>query len=364
MTTYESVEYHANPGEERSRLWRKEKQHEIELKSRELTRDINADLGQRVRDILLHTPYDFGAVARLCQEAEKQEAEIAGMLSEGIEAETARLRTGFMNAALDHPGEPDPTEEIRARIKRDPHLQTQPEVYCSPVLMQTLLFEGMDALPNTHRKRIELDFPDRVEGLLDFHCIAFHADVNVMKKLYDEDTCRSKAETQKVLAQHRTEMERLMVNLSREMHQRWVEQKQRLRMSNVQGSPPLQRGINTLPPSSPIASLASGRQNIQRTSTFQKPTTTEFPPLHGIPKQPGGHRTDAAASSHVAAASNTRVAVESLTFDEESDVDLPNSFVLDELRGMEVAEGEVLPSNRQYWEPEIVVAPRSQQRYV
>ncbi|KAK7046576.1 hypothetical protein R3P38DRAFT_2874559 [Favolaschia claudopus] len=326
MTTYES---------ERSRLWRKEKQHEIELQFKEVTRDINADLGRRVRDILLQTTYDFGAVARLCQEAEKQEAEIAGMLSEGIEAETARLRTGFMNAALDHP------DTARSILQ--------------PVLMQTLLFEGMDALPNTHRKRIELDFPDRVEGLLDFHCIAFHADVNVMKKLYDEDTYRSKAETQKVLAQHRTEMETLMVNLSGKCISVGSSKKQRLRMSRVQGSPPLQQGAVTLPSSSPTHPLAPGRQNIPRTVTFQKPTAAEFPPLRGISQAAGCIQPSRAAS-------NTRVAVESLTFDEESDVDLPDSFVLDELRG----EGEVLPSisNRQHREPEIVVAPRNPRVYV
>ncbi|KAF7350345.1 hypothetical protein MVEN_01339200 [Mycena venus] len=204
MKTYESV-YFSNPGQERLRLWTREKKPEIEHEFKEMKRDIDAALGQRVRDILRQTPSDHYGNMNSFQAAE--EAEVARLLREGVEAEAARMKAVFMHAALNHPGEPDPTEEVRERIKSDPQAEN---TYCSPILMETLLWEGQADLSNTHRKRLELDFPDRVEALLDFHCIAFHADVNVLKEFCDEDMNGKKRNRKEFLANHRGKMETLM----------------------------------------------------------------------------------------------------------------------------------------------------------
>ncbi|KAF8189779.1 hypothetical protein K438DRAFT_931035 [Mycena galopus ATCC 62051] len=196
-----------------------------------MQRDINAKLGQGVRELLGQTPYDHRALMNLYQEAEEEQAELQMLLREGFEAEAAQLKTSFMHAALNHPDElwfQDPTEEVRERIKSDPQTKSS-ESYCSPVLVETLLWEGMEGLPNTHRRKLELDFPDRVEALLDFHCIAFHADVNVLKELYDDDVLSRKADKVEVLARHQAKMNRLMVSFAKDMNERWAEQTERMR---------------------------------------------------------------------------------------------------------------------------------------
>jgi len=106
MTTFESALYYANPGQERQRLWCKEQKPEIELKFKDMKRDINADLGQKVREILRQTPNDHRAIMDACQRVEEAEDNLARLLNEGVEAEAARLKTAFMHSALNHPGEP------------------------------------------------------------------------------------------------------------------------------------------------------------------------------------------------------------------------------------------------------------------
>ncbi|KAJ6493004.1 hypothetical protein C8R45DRAFT_1095527 [Mycena sanguinolenta] len=367
MTTFESALYYANPGEERLRLWRKEKTPEIELKFKDMQRDINADLGERVREILRGPTYNHSAIPGLCTAAEGEEKELSRLLHEGVEAEAARLKTSFMHAALNHPDASvrDPTQEVRDRISGDPQAENR---YCSPVLMETLLWEGMDGLPNTHRHRLELDFPDRVEALLDFHCIAFHADVNVLKELYDEDVFSKKAKQHAVLARHQAKMHALMVTFAREMNERWAHQMERLQTKAAQGSPagpPLRRQNDGMighppPPQNPVA---HGRRRAHITDdppTILEAVKQSKPdqslPLRGILKKASADARAGVAKTPDSARLNEAktVAVESLTFDDgdESDTDFPDSFFLDEIITGESAEEELKRSG-QYLGPEV-----------
>ncbi|KAF7349346.1 hypothetical protein MSAN_01724200 [Mycena sanguinolenta] len=375
MTTFESALYYANPGEERLRLWRKEKTPEIELKFKDMQRDINADLGARVREILHRPTYDHSVVLNLCKSAEEEEKELSRLLHEGVEAEAARLKTSFMHAALNHPDASirDPTQEVRDRISGDPQAENR---YCSPVLVETLLWEGMDELPNTHRQRLELDFPDRVEALLDFHCIAFHADVNVLKEFYDEDVLRKKENKHAVLARHQAKMHALMVTFAREMNERWAEQKGRLQMKAAQGpptEPPVQREANDgmigiigrLPP--PQNPVACGRRRAHITddpptileAVNQSKPAQALPPRGILKNASSGARASVAKNSGTGPFNESRtVAIESLTFDDgdESDTDFPDSFFLDKIITGESAEEE-LKGSGQYLRPEVADFP-------
>ncbi|KAJ7752466.1 hypothetical protein DFH07DRAFT_522045 [Mycena maculata] len=211
--------------EERLRLWYMEKKPEFDLKLSDMKRDCNAALGQRIRDVLRQRPDDHQAVRALCRMAEAEEVALEQALKEGVEVEAQNLRAALLTSALDHLGEPDPTTEVRERIKDN----IATTAYCSPVLAETLFWEGMHHLPNTHRKRMELDFPDRVDALLDFHCIAFHADVNVLKELYDEDLLEDVGKKTEILARHRAKMEAVMVMFAEDMKSRWAEETERLR---------------------------------------------------------------------------------------------------------------------------------------
>ncbi|KAF7350357.1 hypothetical protein MVEN_01340400 [Mycena venus] len=369
MTTYESL-YYSNPGQERLRLWTKEKKPEIEQKFKEMKRDINAELGQRVRDILRRTPYDHYAIMNACQAAQEEEAEVARLLSEGVEAETVRMKTVFMHAALNHPGESDPTEEVRERIKSDPQAEN---AYCSPILVETLLWEGQADLPNTHRRRLELDFPDRVEALLEFHCIAFHADVNILKELYDDDM-NGKENRKEVLANHRAKMEALMASYAEEMSEGWAKEKERLHSAAAAQSPlaqpPARWETNdwmTSQPSPPNNAAAAGAQRrahmtnpptILGAAAEQRRKTAQSMPLRGILKNASAGASAGGVPSR-GATSNQTVAVESLTFDEgdDDDADFPGSF----FRGQMIV-GDT-NTNRQYLEPDIAVNSPGHQQY-
>lgn len=103
MTTYANL----TPGEERLRLWRKEKEPEIQLKFKDIQRDINAELGQGVRELLRRRPYDYNhAIMSLYQAAEEKEKELESFLKEGLKAEEARLKEAFIFATFNHPHEP------------------------------------------------------------------------------------------------------------------------------------------------------------------------------------------------------------------------------------------------------------------
>jgi hypothetical protein len=241
--------------------------------------------------------------------------------------------------------------------------------------METLLWEGTNELPNTHRKKLELDFPARVEALLEFHCIAFHSDVDVLKELYDEDVLGNKEKKREILGRHRAKMEALMASFAGDMTKQWDEEKERLRLKATQNSAaksPVWGAndwmINQLPV--PDSRVDGGRRRAHMTdpptifgAAAERPKTAQSLPLRGILK-----KTSAPASGvpNRPPSFNKTVAVESLTFDdddEEYEAEIPCSFFLGEIiDGGKI--GEESKPNRQYLEPEIVVdSPNHRQPY-
>ncbi|KAJ7336188.1 hypothetical protein DFH08DRAFT_965085 [Mycena albidolilacea] len=362
MTTYANL----NPGEERLRLWRKEKEPEIQLKFKDIQRDINAELGQRVRELLRRRPYDYNhAIMSLYQAAEEKEKELESFLKEGLKAEEARLKEAFIFAAFNHPHEPDPTKEVRERIEKDPGTESP---YCSPVLVETLLWEGMDGLPNTHRKRLELDFPARVEALLEFHCVAFHADISVLKELYDEDVLGTKEKKQEALARHRAKMEALMVTMAEEMKERWIQQTEYLHMRAAQ-SPPDESPARwethdwllsqSSPPSNPIPSARRHARIADSPTIFggtpgQRSNAAHSLPLRGILRN--------ASAPAGAVPSHDTVPVDSLRSDEDDMGDVPSSFFLGEMiSGGDANEERSLNGRGQYADEIVVDSSRYRQ---
>jgi hypothetical protein len=273
-------------------------------------------------------------------------------------------------------GDQDPTEEVRERIKSNPQTEAP---YCSPILVETLLWEGTNELPNTHRKKLELDFPARVEALLEFHCIAFHSDVDVLKELYDEDVLGNKEKKREILGRHRAKMEALMASFAGDMTKQWDEEKERLRLRATQSSvaeSPVWWGandwmINQLP--APDSRVDGGRRRahmtdsptILRAAAERRPKAAQSLPLRGILKKTS---TPASGVPNRPPLSNKTVAVESLTFDdddEEDEAEIPGSFFLGELETIDGGKiGEESKPSRQYLEPEIVVdSPNHQQLY-
>ncbi|KAJ7637258.1 hypothetical protein DFH06DRAFT_653011 [Mycena polygramma] len=356
MATYESdFQYASQSAAERRRLWDMEKKPELDRKFEDLKRDNNADLGQRVRNILRETPHDHLAVLRLCAEAEDTENRLASMLYEGVEAEGQRLTSDFVQIVLNHPGERDPNDQIREGIAREP----TEAPYCSPVLMESLFWEGTEELPNTHRKRVELDFPARVEALLDFHCVAFHADVDVMKKLYDEDLLSDKTKTQEVLSYHRTQMETLMDTFAGEMKKCWTEENQRIR-SRASQSPLSQSPAGHFPPSNSEAGGGRRRSVHMADSPTvlepagQRPRPAHSIPLRGILKKP----VRGVPNQSPVSPFQETVAVDSLTFEDE--IDEAGPFFLDEMI-VEEAVRDLEPKTR-HLGPEITATGNSRSR--
>ncbi|KAJ7487841.1 hypothetical protein FB451DRAFT_1225653 [Mycena latifolia] len=363
MDAFEFPAYNASPGEERLRLWNIEKKPEIERRFKEMQREINAGLGQKIRNIVSRTPYDHNAVITLCKEAEEAEADIKRALNEGVEAEAKRLLEEYTLAALSHPGEPvsvlesvatfadspflrriqDPSHIIRARLKSSPESQaTSP--YCSPVLMETLLHEGTEHMPNTHRKRLELDFPARVEALLDFHCIAFHADIDVLKELYNEDILDNKEKRKDILDKHRSKMEELMATFAGEMHRSWAEEKERQRMRSAHGPNVLIQGTRgdwADDASFPTNSSAAGVRKrahmadppTNNGAAARKPKTAPAPPIRGILKKPTAGASGVRNMDSVPFSRNKEARIETPTFDEgfDSEGEAPGSFFLQDL---------------------------------
>ncbi|KAJ7151232.1 hypothetical protein C8R46DRAFT_1123633 [Mycena filopes] len=231
--SFESTLYYSNPAEERLRLWRMEKEPEIMRIYKEMKHNHNAELGKKIRAATLSQAYGWQeTVLSLCQEAEQKELELQTDIHQDVEEAARRVKTDYEDTRLRHPGEGDPAAEIRERIMDS----TSPErVYCSPVLFESIFWEGMNELPNTHRKRLELDFFPRVNALLDFHCIAFHADVDVLKGMYDDDLPKEKR--RQMLDEHQLKMKALMKDSAEKMEARWAEQKERLRQEQAAGPP-------------------------------------------------------------------------------------------------------------------------------
>ncbi|KAJ7096642.1 hypothetical protein B0H15DRAFT_825873 [Mycena belliarum] len=352
MDAFEYARHNANPGKERLRLWNIEKKPEIEGRLKEMKRDSNALLGEKIKQALLHRPDDLYTVLKLCREAEEADADLESLVNESEEAEAERLLEVYRHAALTHPGEPDPSAIIRDRLKGSPDAGSS---YCSPVLMDTLLREGSNRMPNTHRKRLELDFPTRVEALLDFHCIAFHADINVMKELYDEDVDKDKR--QDILDKHRSKMEELMVRFSKEIGDSWAEEKERLRLRSAQAeSVDLPRARDSYdwsglaPP--PIDNSNAGGAR-KRVHMEDPPTVLGAPARRAKIAQPALLRGILKKPS---------VGVPDLGFDEDDDDDPAISFFQEHLIRVIPEESAPLETENTYTGPEIVAALPAQPR--
>ncbi|KAJ6608299.1 hypothetical protein B0H10DRAFT_2068353 [Mycena sp. CBHHK59/15] len=223
--------------ERRLRPWYMEKKLELGIQFDNMKREINARLGQELREALRQNPNDHQAVVKLCRAADTEEVKLGRALREGLQEEANRRQEELLSFALIHPNQSASLalEEILARISRDPQAASP---YCSPVLLETLFHEGSDHLPNAHRKWMELDFPQRIESLLDFHCIAFHTDVDVLKKIYNDEIISDKEKRKEVLRKHKAEMEKKMRGFSKEMKQSWTEEKERLRLQREQSLGP------------------------------------------------------------------------------------------------------------------------------
>ncbi|KAJ7152654.1 hypothetical protein C8R43DRAFT_1003195 [Mycena crocata] len=353
-----------SPGEERMRLWHMEKKPDIALKLNDIKRDKNAELGRQVREICRQRPNDYQAVVNLCREAEEAEATLEKLLQEGIDAEAERVKTAFVNIVLNHPGESDPTEELRHRIRGSPDSAASSLSYCSPVLMETLFWEGMDQLPNAHRKRMELDFPHRVEALLDFHCIAFHADIEVLKELYNEDIVENKDKRKEVLKRHGEKMEHLMATSAEKMRKDWADAKERLRSMSPQISLASSNGLTGVNDSVSPRPTNDGKGGMRRhahmtdpptilKATERKPKTAHSPPLRGILK------TAPAASGLGNIPAGSFAGVESAFLDDTSDEG--ESFFLKE---MIMEAGTIEPEvGATFLGPEIVEATPNHRRY-
>jgi len=262
---------------------------------------------------------------------------------------------------------------VRERIKGTPDTATAP--YCSPVLVETLFWEGLDHLPNAHRKTMELDFPDRVDALLDFHCIAFHADINVLKELYDEDVLGNRGKKKEILDRHRTKMEAVMATFAADMKSRWEEETERLRSRSARSS-----GADCQTPSdwmigvSPPTGSRGGAGGVPVTkrahmadpptilgSAERQPKKANTLPLRGILKNRSASSSMAANDGSASSSRYSEPEFESPIVETGADEDdFLGSFVLGELiSGTE----EDLDIGEPYLGPEIVLASQSYPRY-
>jgi len=155
--------------------------------------------------------------------------------------------------------------------------------------MDALFWEGLDKLPNTHPKRMELDFPPRVEALLEFHCIAFHADIGVLKQMYDDDVFGDKDKRREILHTHQHNMEMLMATFAKDMNRSWEDTMKRLRSSPVADSS--ESGatgwiLEKAPPQPPKESVEVARKRARLADTILGPAEPKgnTGPLRGILK--------------------------------------------------------------------------------
>jgi len=155
--------------------------------------------------------------------------------------------------------------------------------------MDALFWEGLDKLPNTHPKRIELDFPPRVEALLEFHCIAFHADIAVLKQMYDDDVFGDKDKRREILRTHQYSMEMLMAKFATDMNRSWEDAKERLRSSSPVADSLESAGATRWIPQMPNESVEVARKRARLSDTVLGPAepkgnTAPSVPLRGILK--------------------------------------------------------------------------------
>ncbi|KAJ7274917.1 hypothetical protein C8J57DRAFT_1313080 [Mycena rebaudengoi] len=215
--------------------WYKEKQPEVNRQFEEIERDLLAKLGQKVIDSLHQRPNDLQAIVRLVGGTNNSISDYKKLLEEGLRLEALDFETELLTVRLRHPDEPDPGQIVLERLQAVPNPPEFHTEYCSPLLMETLLWEGSKCLPDAHRTKIEYDFPARVEALLDFHAIAFHADVNVMKELYDDDGIRDKETKKEILGNHKAKMEGLMKAFAKEISVSWANLEQERRRDKGRG---------------------------------------------------------------------------------------------------------------------------------
>ncbi|KAF7324009.1 hypothetical protein MKEN_00622900 [Mycena kentingensis (nom. inval.)] len=232
MTTFERLPGDATtPGgiDERLRLWRIQKGPEVHNTYTQMKQEQDAKRWQRVCAIMaralpaaadehrLARAQQLHDIKKVIRGAEKEDRALEDTLHEGVEAQAAHLKSMYAIAGLEHPGEQDPTAHVREQIAKP---EGQP-TYCSPVLHTALFLEN-----NVDPAAVEADLPARTEALLDFHCVAFHADVGVMMQLLGQrqeaGTRTSRAEAQEVLKQHRDSMERLSVEYTDRVMTEWL----------------------------------------------------------------------------------------------------------------------------------------------
>ncbi|KAF7289846.1 hypothetical protein MIND_01359000 [Mycena indigotica] len=231
MTTAELVAEEAL--QERLRLWRTEKGPDVTTQYQDMQLQNDARLGRFVRGILLRKPTDgeqprdFRAkqlheIKKACQDAEREDDKLKNVLHEGVEVGAARIKDLYVSVALEHPDELDPINHVNEQLRKP----IGPVAYCSPVLRTLLFAENFDKVPASKiSQAIELDLPDRVDSLLEFHHIAFHADVAVMAQLYDPILATDKLKRRELLKLHQAKMEKLSVefsdNITARLTQHW-----------------------------------------------------------------------------------------------------------------------------------------------
>ncbi|KAJ7135887.1 hypothetical protein C8R44DRAFT_769238 [Mycena epipterygia] len=361
-----AFEFAAHDAEERLRLWNMEQKPEVALLFKDMMRDRNAELGQRARDIIRQRPSDLHKIAELCMAAEREEVELQQYLHEHVDVQAGRLVETRTRVVLSHPNEVGPSQEVRERIQSmsDPAAQR----YCSPVLVETLFWEGTDYMPNAHRKKMELDFPTRVDALLDFHSIAFHADINVLKQLYDEDVLHNKEKRNEILQMHRSKMEALMTTLAKDMTQVWAEEEERLRSAqrlsaNLSGWTANDWIIGDAPPTNRGVGGSRKRAHMTDSPTIlgaaeRKPKTAPAPPLRSILKNTSSSAPRVRATGSVSFNRHSDTEPDSPALDEGFDEGGIPGFFLGEMMGAGDMEEE-LEASATYRGPEIVLASRS-----
>ncbi|KAJ7053292.1 hypothetical protein C8F01DRAFT_1166967 [Mycena amicta] len=273
MTTFQRVA-DEQLQEEHVRLWRIEKGPDVKKDYDDMKRDQNARLGQAVRTIMLrqHPPQvthdhrrefrgqQLHDIRKLCEAAEREEQNLGDILHEGVEAQAANVKSVYVSAGLEHPGELDPTAHVREQLAKPVGQQA----YCSPVLHKALFWENIDKLPERPEMcaRLEVDFTARVDALLEFHHIAFNADVAVMTQLYDDALAGDRAKRRELLRLHQEKMETLAVEFSDQMTAN-IAQDREYRLAEQNDAAIADAAADDwVPPNMPMASSAKGQSEL------------------------------------------------------------------------------------------------------
>ncbi|KAJ7604240.1 hypothetical protein FB45DRAFT_62312 [Roridomyces roridus] len=333
--------------DERMRLWRKEHQLKLASDLADMRLKHDAELGCKIRELVNHSPRDWQTGVLVLVNAAQQETLTDEMkLNDAFGLKEEAFRLTLLKAAAGQTvavGEMDPATEVRERIKSD---DSSGESYCSPLLVKSLFWEGLDDIPNEHRKVIELQFPERVETLLDFHRVAFHADVAVFKELLDEDLRHDHAKRQQVLSAHKARMEALMKMYAEDFKNRWKKEKERWRThSRSTSAESAQSGIGGQTGIPRKQTRIADTPVILESAAERKLTA----PLRGILKNKSAPEIKQKSPDYTTWTTYR-------DSDSDSD-DLPAPFFLDQL---DFLEADVEPVDLEPFNgPEIVVASRS-----